>query len=169
MILGLTGRARAGKSTVADAILEHCDRSGISCGLADIGGEVLRHCLERGLVPEGASKLDCRPILVAEGRKQRGWIDRAVARHAGKSVCIIPNLRYLDEIAYLRAHHGVLVSITRLNPDGSPYISLNADPNDPSETELLHHPADFYLVNTDHWVLRRQAVTLFEYLRDAKA
>ena len=92
-----------------------------------------------------------------------------MARHAGKSVCIIPNLRYLDEIAYLRAHHGVLVSITRLNPDGSPYISLNADPNDPSETELLHHPADFYLVNTDHWVLRRQAVTLFEYLRDAKA
>src|SRR3989304_1211177 len=130
MILGLTGRARAGKSTVADAILEHCDRCGISCGIADLGEEIRLYCVVQGLLPADASKLACRPV---------------------------PNPRYLDEIAYLRAHAGIMVSITRLNPDGSSYISLNADPNDPSETELLHAPADFYLVNTDRWLLRRQA------------
>lgn len=169
MILGLTGRARAGKSTAAEAILEHCSRCGISCAIADIGEEVRRHCVEIGALPD-IPRVRLSPeqiaVLIAEGRKRRGWIDRAVERHTDKKVVIVPNCRYWDEVDFLRARQGVLVRVSRLNHDGSPYISFDRDPNDRSECELLCAPADYYLVNTDAWLVRRQAVTLFEYLQE---
>lgn len=169
LLMGLIGRARAGKSTAAEAILEHCSRTGISCAIADIGEEVRRHCVEIGALPEKPrSQLSPAElaVLIAEGRKQRRWIDRAVERHADKKVVIVPNCRYWDEVDFLRARQGILVRITRLQANGLEFISADRDPSDRSECELLGAPADFTLVNQEPWLLRRLAVTLFEYLQE---
>jgi len=168
------GRARAGKSEFCEAIYGHCGYVGTPCEIYDLGDEVRRHCIAEGLLPDKArTALNAEElaVLIRVGREQREsndhfWIDKIARRirEDEKDVALIPNLRYENECAWVRDQGGVLVRIERRNPDGSPYISLDRDPNDVSECGLLFYPANHVILNEEKWLLRDYALTLFKHL-----
>jgi len=162
MLISFTGRARNGKTTAAEAIAARADELHLVPVIYDIGAFVLEHCHAEGLIPAeltreqlSAAQLE---ILVRVGKEKRAenprfWIERietdykrlcGLEREPGpKFVALIPNLRYQNEAKMVRNLGGVVVKVSALNKDGSPYISKDRDPNDPSETQLLHLSSDY--------------------------
>lgn len=180
MLLGLAGRARNGKSTVADELARAAKKAGLYPVVYDIGGLVLEFCIGAGLVADkkredlDAEELD---VLVRVGKAKREedpdfWIsgiesdyrDRRDSTHG--LVGIIPNIRYSSEETMVRRNSGLLIKVTSLNPNGSEFVSLDRDPNHPAETELSSVNADFYLTakRGESDLLKRQAATLFDYV-----
>jgi len=179
MIIGFSGRARHGKTESCEAIKHfvesyHCSHK--TAGIYDIGNQVRLYCIENHLLPQVERKdMDSKQlqVLIDVGRMKRAqdedfWMDQimdAIMRD-GRDVALIPNLRYENEVRIVRSFNGYVVRVTRLNRDGSTYISRDRNPNDASETTLQNVPADFYLtVNSGHPALvQQQAVALYKYL-----
>lgn len=177
MLLGLAGRARNGKSTVADELARAAKKAGLSPVVYDIGGLVLEFCIGAGLVADkkredlDAEELD---VLVRVGEAKREedpdfWI-RGIEGDCQKAsedfVGIIPNMRCFNEEALVRRNGGLTIKITSLNKNGSEHISRDRDPNHSLETELVNINADFYLTakRGESDLLKRQAATLFDYV-----
>lgn len=176
MLIGLTGRARAGKSTVCDAMLLRAKVLGIKASVYDIGETVKQYCVQEGLLPEvpresmTAEQLD---VLVKVGKHKREqnpdfWItDLALAqRRDPDTVIVVPNIRYTNEYKMVRFYLGYTVRVLALNRNGSQFISRDRDPNHPSETEILNVPADFHLTayHGESGLLVQMATALFDYL-----
>jgi len=149
---------------------------GTTAGIYDIGQVVIDYCVEVGLLPrkprEGLTA-DELAIVVREGHAGRKadpqiWLSRieqAIQRD-NFEVALIPNARIENEVAFVRSRGGYIVKATRLNLNGSPYISPDRDPNHILETCLALAPADFYITcNTgDDELVGLQAVTLYDYI-----
>jgi len=176
LILGFSGRARSGKSTACKAVQELCWSTGVTAGIYDIGQAVIDYCVEGGLIPRKPREeltADELAIVVREGTAARkvdpqfwlGRIEQAIRRD-NFEVALIPNVRLRNEVAFVHSRGGYIVKVTRLNKNGSTYISLDRDPNHILETDLGLTPADFYLTcNTgDNELVGLQAVTLYDYL-----
>lgn len=154
-LIGLSGRARHGKTTVANAMMAYADRKGWPARIYDIGQEVLRFCIETERLPSKARKeltRDELQTLVNVGFEKRQenasfWLDRIAARMYldRPYLAIVPNIRYANEAQWIRSENGRLIRVVALNENGSEYISPDRDCNHPSETELQFYPADYYI------------------------
>lgn len=177
LFIGLSGRARHGKTTCAEAIVEHCKSIGVDARIYDIGGMILRVCIEEGRLPVGLKRADMTreqlQVLIDVGKEKRElepnyWMGRLVRAVAGDSpaVAICPNPRLPLEAGAIRAAGGVMVRCTRLNADGSLFISEDRPPNDITETALEFWPADYYLTTKpgQDKFMAAQAVTLYKHL-----
>ena len=142
MIIGILGRARSGKSTVASALVRLTTTLYyLQASQYDIGQEVLDFCISSGrLPPKKREELLPHELhtLVLVGKQKREeepdfWLDK------------IPNVRYTNEADFVRQHSGYLIRVVALNPNGSEYISPDRDANHESETELLGVRTDFTL------------------------
>jgi hypothetical protein len=179
ILLGVGQRAEHGKSSFCKTIIEHCDRTGFKCGEYSISDSIIKYAVETGLLPEGIIRGECSDeqvaVLVKLGNeKRRGnedfWVDQihtAIDRDQPK-VALIPNVRFPSEADFVKSLGGWNVRVTRLNANGSRFISSSRNPNDETETSLEFWNWDFEILNMDgrpYW-LRRQAIGLFEYLKD---
>jgi hypothetical protein len=183
ILMGLSGRARSGKTACCGAIAEHHrNHAAGGVGIYDFGAEVLAECKEKGLLPATAVRSELRPLQLSVlqdwgyRRRQedaRYWIRRLEQRIARENpaLALVPNIRYQNEAAWVHGAGGHLVRVVRLNANGTPYISSDRDPNHPSETELEFWPADYYLTarGGDEALLCRQAVALYAWLLERKA
>ena len=155
MIIGLSGRARNGKTTIADAMMAYADRKHWPARVYDIGAEVLRYSIENGRLPaKPRNELTAEElkILIDVGFEQRQkdpmfWLKRIGSRIQIEEhyLAIVPNIRYANEAAWVRSENGILVRVTALNENGTSYISPDRDANNPSETDLQWYPADYYI------------------------
>lgn len=156
IVLGIVGRARNGKSTVADAI-QHAARTmyNLSAKQYSIGDLVLEFCIRSGRVPpKQREELNSAELqtLVHVGKQQRDadadfWIRkvRGAMIEDSPDIAIIPNVRFQSEVDLVKEQGGWLLRVTALNADGSPFLSPDRDPNDSSETQLHALQTDFAL------------------------
>ena len=178
VVLGICGRARNGKSTVADAI-QHAARTmyHISAKQYDIGGMVLDFCIRAGRVPnKKREELNAAELqtLVYVGGQQRDkdpdfWIRRVqLAMHEDSpEIAIIPNVRFPSEVGLVKAEVGFLIKVVALNENGSPYISPDRDANDISETELHDLRTDYTITayRGEVLLLGEYAHAIFNHIR----
>lgn len=185
LILGFSGRARHGKTEACNAIADHVNNDldfavyghEPTARLYDIGDLIRRYCIANELLPQ-VERADMSreqlEILINVGKEKRAvdlnfWFAQLIGQIKldAPDVALLPNLRYANEAAGTRAAGGYIIRMTRLNPDGSTFISDDRPANDISETSLEFWAADFYITQKDgHAALTGEyAVTLYEYLR----
>jgi hypothetical protein len=178
ILLGIGARAQQGKSSFASAILERCDHVGIHAREYSISDEIIVYCVAAGLLPPGTRRHECDPnLLVRIASEKRAedenfWVNqiRAAIESDRKriEVAIIPNVRAESEMRLVKSLSGWTVRVTRLNPNGTRFISRDRDANNILECGLDLAVWDFEIVNISgrpFW-LRKQAAALLEYLRD---
>lgn len=150
------------------------------CGTAkvyDIGAFIRDYCVKTGRMPDVPREQMTREqlqLLVDVGielRTEHGdnyCLDKLLGQAAKErpDVALIPNLRRSTEADAVRNRGGYVVRCTRLNANGSIFISTDRDPNSPLETELEFWPADFYIVSKpgQDVLTGEVAVTYYEYL-----
>ena len=181
LLVGFSGRARHGKTECTLAIKEYAEECEMRrTYICDIGSMILKTCISSGRLPnvrrEDMTKAQIQ-VLIDVGKEmklqfgQDYFAKRAIAeaKEDGADVAICPNLRLPIEADTWRCAGGVMIRVTRLNPDGSLFISPDRDPNDVTETSLQFWPADYYLTNVNSargaYLLALQAVTLYRYIR----
>lgn len=176
VLLGLTGRARSGKSIVSRAIEEYCVGR-LDCKIYEISEYVLADLNRLGYLPGKTRPMltkDELSILVEHGHRMRSintfhWMEY-IAEEMNKDrpdVAIIPNIRFLNEAYFIRGfHRGKVIRVRSLIKDGLDYISPDRDPNDPMEYENLSIEADYFLTakRGQSSLLRSQAASLFQHI-----
>lgn len=182
LVMGACGRAKNGKTTVADAIKEHANASGMSAFVYDIGLTILKHCQRTRKIDADKTRPELNAaelgIMISEGKRMRAikegyWVDmiELAIQADGFDVALIPNIRYLNEVDMVRRNGGVIVRVDATNPDGSPFISRDRDPNDISETTFLRLVPDYWIRAHvgESALVSEQAITLFRYLHALRA
>lgn len=180
LVLGLSGKARHGKTEASMAIKNYCDSVAIQCKVYEFSAIILDWCIKEGHLPAGLTRqtLDRAQLnrLVWAGNYGRTihldfWVGKILEamRRDGPEVAITPNIRFAHEVEMLQQlgdAKGCVVRCTRQNENGSMYISPDRDPNDVTETSLDYFPVDFYLTakNGHAELMARQAVTLFKFI-----
>lgn len=78
------------------------------------------------------------------------WVKRlekklqAISLLPGNHLVLIPDTRFLNELALIINYGGYYVEVARINEDGSRYIAKDRDPQHRSETELDQAPAHYF-------------------------
>ncbi len=181
LLVGFSGRARHGKTECTLAIKEYAEECEMRrTYICDIGSMILKACISSGRLPsvkrEDMTKAQIQ-VLIDVGKEMKNafgqdyFAKRAIAeaKEDGADVALCPNLRLPVEADTWRNAGGIMVRVTRLNADGSLFISPDRDANDITETSLQFWPADYYLTNKNNArgaeLLALQAVTLYKYIR----
>jgi hypothetical protein len=151
LLLGLGHRARHGKDTFAMMVHARLPRDSRIYSFADDLKAYCRVCY--GMTTKDSV------LLQREGQRFRRekdldfWIrlvQLKIEEHEESiqrpHIAIIPDMRYANEYAWVKANSGITVKIKRLNPDGSLYIDPSRPSDHPSETELESVPFDFEVV-----------------------
>lgn len=185
LILGVGNKARHGKDTVAEALLEHYNhiRNTMYKHLGSIPKSVpviAQFRFAEALYQEcrdlhGMTEKDA-PLLQKIGASRRAenenyWIDKVLKKiPSNLDIAVISDVRYLNEAKAIKAIGGYLINVTRLNPGGTPYVADDRPANHPSEIDLDNYDWDFYIKvhSGETVILAEQAITIVEYLRNLK-
>lgn len=182
LAVGLCGRARHGKDDVACILTDQFRAAGYNCFPCSVSMVIHEQALRDGVVKskkrEDCSKEEIKK-LVDLGNWGRSidneyWLQLLSDRIEIEKtqIAIVTGLRFPSESAWLRNvidetnERGVLVRISRLNRDGSKFISPDRDPNDITETSQYLLNADYEIVaktGQKKW-LHTQAKALADYL-----
>ncbi len=182
LLIGFSGRARHGKTECTLAMKDYVEKCEYrTVGIYDVGVMILKTCISSGRLPEVKREnmtKDQIQVLIDVGKEMKLQFGQdyfarrciAEAREEEVAVALCPNLRLPPEAATWREAGGIMVRVTRLNEDGSLYISPDRNPNDITETALQFWPANYYLTNVNNIngaeLLKMQAVTLYKYIRE---
>lgn len=181
LIIGASGRARHGKTIFCVAIANHVTLCGGRAKIYDVGEMIRQIAVASGRLPDiprESMKREHLQVLIDIGKEKRElepnyWVMRLLrtAKLDNMDVALCPNLRLPMEAASFRQAGGYVVRCTRLNKDGSTFISEDRPPNDITETALQFWPADVYLttVDGDTELMERMAITTYDYLREKRA
>lgn len=176
VVIGITGRARTGKTTVAKAILKEAAAKGLMAESFEMGSYVLKEAIGIGSVPpKDRASLTNKEIeeLVRLGTSRREenprhWIDLMVQDIEEKKpdVALVPSIRFLNESEAVRKMDGRIIRVKSYLLDGVEFISPDRDPNHASEVENYSINADYFLtaMRGESILLARQAATLFGYI-----
>lgn len=176
LLIGITGRSRSGKSTVAKAIVKEATAKGLAAEVFEISSYILQEAIGLKRLPKKereqltAEEIEQLVKIGVEKREEnpRHWIDLMVDDITRKKpdVSLVPNLRFLNEAEAIRSLNGKIVRIKSYLVDGIEHISTDRDPNHISEIEHHAIQADYFLTakRGESQLLGRQAATLFLYL-----
>jgi hypothetical protein len=111
MIIGLAGYARVGKSTIARAVAELTDAQ-----VASFAGELKRR-VDALFLPDTPKELK-RDTYVAYGKAMRAidpmyWVEALAENMPAHANVIIDDVRYSNEINWIRNMGGVVIRIDR--------------------------------------------------------
>ena len=163
-IIGISGVARAGKDTLAQALKVNLTKKGHKVEIASLAAP-LKSMMESFVKDHfhidiwgcnDKDKSTIRPLLVAfggakrkstEGRFWTMQMDKKLVefKEKGCDFVIIPDIRYVeydfDELQWLRGYNGCLFHVERTLEDGSKVLPPNEDEerNDP----FLQKAADY--------------------------
>lgn len=180
LIIGIGNKAQNGKDSAGEAVVDYYDQKNAlqyKHSLPPSGPTVKLHKFAAALYDiarkEYGMTVKDAPLLQRIGQERRQenlnyWVDKMFASiQPTTDIAVITDVRYLNEAAAIKAKGGYLVNVTRLNPDGTQYITNDRPADHPSETELDGYNWDFHLINSHghRALLAQQAITLVEYLR----
>ena len=155
-IIGICGNARCGKDTMADLIQEVLADIGIrskKINLADSLKDELREFVDKTIgidvfTADNEEKKIIRPLLVTWGTHVRRklnpnvWIEMAGAKMTDDCVYIVPDIRYSNEMEWLRNQNSYCIFIDRIS-DGE--IIPPANDEEAFNNPILKKNSDFQL------------------------
>jgi hypothetical protein len=155
-IIGICGNARCGKDTMALLIQEALADIGVKSkkiNLADSLKDELREFVDKTLgidifTDDEDEKKIIRPLLVTWGTHIRRkldpnvWIKQACEKMTDNCVYIVPDIRYTNEMEWLRNQDGYCIFIDRIL-DGS--IIPPANEEEAANNPILKENSDFQL------------------------
>jgi hypothetical protein len=156
LVIGIGGRARHGKNTVADVLLSGFRERNVATREVTISSvvwdEAVRLRLVRSSTRASATHWELKK-LVELGHAERAknedrWLELVTRNLVAEStrVAIVPGIRFANEVAWLRqAPRSVLVKVVRHDADGNIYRSPDRDATDPMETTIDGITADLEL------------------------
>lgn len=184
MLLAFGHKARQGKDTAGEAVVEYYNRRRESAAqhlmrdskfdalyppasifkFADALYQVCRE--EYGMTEKDA------PLLqkVGDGRREQFgktyWIDKLSAKiDAFKGIAVITDVRYTNEADWVNARGGHCINVRRLHPDGTPFVTTDRDPNFISEVQLDPYNYEFYIMSKYAAYTADAAITIAEFIR----
>jgi hypothetical protein len=186
LLLALGNKARHGKDTAGEAIVEHFIRQqamlkrhydihnlkpGPVAQLFKFADALYRECREL----HGMTEKDA-PLLQRVGTERRAensnyWINKVFEQidSVKPDVAVITDLRYINEAVAVKSFidSGFTINVSRLDSLGFPYVATDRDPRHPSETDLDSYPFDFYIKarTGDSALVAQQAITIAEYAK----
>jgi len=183
ILFGLGSKARQGKDTAGEAIVNHFnDRRHLQVqhGLKVTSPEarifkfadaLYRVCREEyGMVGKDA------PLLqkIGDGRRNEFgltyWIDQLEATMKNfDGIAVITDMRYINEADWVKSKDGFTVQVSRVNENGSQFISNDRDQNFPSEVQLDNYNFDAYIKSKSVALTAEYAITLAEYFRGLRS
>lgn len=156
LLIGLSGKAAAGKDTVMTMLGAHLTRYGASVVRAAFADALKLECSQlhgwNGIKDEAG-----RTLLQQVGVRRRAedpmyWVRKAFEQInflAPRTVYVITDVRFRNEANYVKEQGGEMWRIERRNPDGSRFdngLSISQQEH-PSETDLDLYPFDRVLYN----------------------
>lgn len=121
MILGITGYARSGKTTVATIVQDRCRAMGVECAIFPFAGPLKVAC--RRLCWDGEKDDRGRLLLQSIGQAVRDyepktWVNAWLEDAIGTGGWVIADdVRYLNEVHAIHALGGTIVRVTRPKTD----------------------------------------------------
>lgn len=184
LLIGFGNKARHGKDSAAEAILEHVNGSNRKLAQyygADKAVVARQFRFAEALYEEcrqlhGMTEKDA-PLLQKVGSDRRRenenyWVDQVFKTadpflKDSNNVVLITDVRYQNEAREIKKRGGYLINVTRLNPDGTVFIAPDRPANHPSEIDLDEYNWDYYIrtKSGEQTLSAEYAITLFEYLR----
>lgn len=164
LVLGLGHKARHGKDTVAQAMLESSPADVLRIGFADALYDYCR--VEHGMTTKDAPLLQRVGVQMREERDPQVWIKAVYYKILDKrpKVVVIPDVRFTNEAEFVKALGGYTIKVERrvrvdLGEDKL-YLTSDRDPNHVSETQLDGYSWDLTIINRD-----RDIITTREHAR----
>lgn len=176
LIISVSGRAEAGKSTCADAIVSHAASKGLHAKSFELSAYVLQYCIQKSLIANKTRKQlnkEELAIMVEVGESVRQsdptmWVRRALKEIEDyqPDVSVVPNIRRQYEADEVRKAGGTVIKVVSLNKNGSEFISQTRDANNSLETDQYLIPADYFLTTMrgQPQLLKAYARTLFDHI-----
>jgi hypothetical protein len=178
IIIGLGNRARQGKDTAGEAIVQHFNYAAQTCQVHSQryrGPKVALCKFARALYKECEELHDMTvkdPVLLQNVGMQRReedsnyWIKRSFdSIPTGTDIAVFTDVRFLNEAARIKAEGGHLIEVVRLNQDGSRYYTTDRPNNHPSEIELDGYNWDYHILSKSAALTAELAITIAEYIR----
>jgi hypothetical protein len=177
IILGFGSKARQGKDTAGEAIVEHYSyqasllkQHGLSYGLKVKLVKFAAALYEECYKLHGMTDKD--PILLQTVGMQRRnqdvnyWVNRAFESiPANTDIAVFTDVRFKNEAEMIKQKGGYLIEVIRLNQDGTRYYATDRPSDHPSETDLDNYNFDFNITSKSDVLTGELAVTIAEYVR----
>jgi len=155
-IIGICGNARCGKDTMADLIQEVLADINVKSkkiNLADSLKDELRDFVDKTLgidvyTDNTEEKTIIRPLLVTWGTHVRRkldnnvWIKQAAEKMTEQCVYIVPDIRFPNELEWLRQHNSYCIFIDRMDGEN---IIPPANDEEADNNPILKASSDFQL------------------------
>ena len=183
ILIGLGNKARQGKDTAGEAIVSYYNAkryqqahhglkvTAPEARIFKFADALYKVCREEyGMIGKNA------PLLqqVGEGRRNtfglNYWIDQLETSMIDfKGVAVITDVRYTNEADWIKSKGGWTIQVSRINEDGSQFITSDRDPNFISEVQLDNYNFDAYIKSKSSALTAELAITHAEYFRGLKA
>ena len=135
-VIGLGHRARQGKDTVANFMIDRLGSRAVRIGFADALYAVAR--ADHGMTTKDPKVLQYLGTEVYRQRDPEVWIRTLyyTALDRMPQVLIIPDVRFPNEVEFVHQMGGFLIKVVRFNEDGTIFQDPSRNPNHPSESSL---------------------------------
>jgi hypothetical protein len=136
LLVGIGHRARQGKDTLASLIHACAPAETTIMRLAD---PLKMYARMTGLMNgKDSGLLQKLGLLFRQHCHEDFFIQQLEYRIQDEpaKIILLSDLRYRNELAWIRQHQGIAIRVHRLTPDGAPYFAADRDPDHVSECEL---------------------------------
>jgi hypothetical protein len=186
LILAFGNKARHGKDTAGEAVVNHFifQRSILQrhYGAKQVRPAAMLYKFADALYKEcrelhGMTEKDS-PLLQRVGTARRYenydyWADKCFAQidREQPDVAVITDIRYKNEARGVKARGGFIINVSRMNPDGTPYVDPSRDATHSSEVDLDDYLFDHFIkaYTGEVALIQEQAITIAEYARGLKS
>lgn len=140
--IGVTGRARHGKNTFVEELHALMPRES---KLYSFAAALKSFARVLGMTAKDAPLLQALGTDVFRRLNENIWVD--IIKHQleeeAPQYALLTDVRFVNEVDFIRSQGGIIIKIIRLNPDGSTYYSADRDKDHLSESCIDAIEADF--------------------------
>jgi len=185
LIVGFGNKARAGKDTAGEAVVNYFDRRSerlsahygrgigacrsLSAKLYKFADALYRECRELHGMTEKDAPLLQKVGMARRAEDENYWVEQVKKQiDADKpDIAVITDVRFPNEAKFIHDRCGALVNVTRLHVDGSPFVAGDRPADHPSETALDGYPWGYFIkAHTGEAALVEQlAICIVEFER----
>lgn len=168
LVIGLGHKARHGKDTVAQAMLESAPADVLRIGFADALYDYCR--VVHDMTTKDAALLQEAGVALREV-DPLVWVKAVYWKIVDKKpkVVVIPDVRFTNEAEFVKGLGGYCIKVERRNNDDTPYVSADRDPNHVSECQLNDYAWDLTITNRDLLTTQRNARIALGFFRQKHA
>lgn len=173
-VLGLGHKARHGKNWAAKAIIQHCAKQGLYAREFGFADALRAYCRVLGMREKDPLLLQVVGTNVFRRLDPDIWVRIGLdtVKEANPDVAVFTDCRFLNEVEGIRSLGGVMVKVSRLNADGTPWVASDRPADHPSEIALDTYDGWDAVIAVESGKteeLSAKAIDVFEGLRAQEA